>query len=772
MAAIKSAESKKETLSVSQLKTPAEHIEKVKSLLLARWEHDREWKLNLAFYQGKQYAFFPKRSTNMVTLATEPAELPRYRVRLVSNQIMPGVRSLVAKLTKTKPVIHAVPSNATERASRGARIAERLHEHWWRELNLNTKRNEAWSWAQIGGQGWWKIGWDFNAGKTMTYTVAPDGSPIIGDKIEELFQESLLSQGIEPIEAVVSLGEIRVDVLPPNDVVLDPSPSDYIDCQYAYCIHRLSPDEVYNRWKVWIKPDSVATDSDSSPYTYDETFSKDLVTIYIGYFRKNSVMPKGKYIVFAANHDTFLYQGDWPYPFDEIPLVKFPGLQIPGCVYDRAVVSDARPLQQEFNRSISQIIEYKNLNIVPQWIAPAGSMMRNRMTGEPGVIYFYNATSVGGGNKPEALQLGSLPPYIFENLNFTLQRMRDIFQIADVSQGTLPPNLEAGVAIDLLQEVAIDQLEPQIQQGESALARAGTMMLAFAQEYYDEPRIAKLYGSGLNQIKAFSKADIKDVDIYVEAGSGIPRTRAGRQMRIKGMIDSGLIRPDQAWKYYDMADMKTIASRFSLDEDKAYRENDLILRGIPLNPLAVQNALQAVNSGVNPQTQQPIQSPEEAQSIVMDAALDPGPADNHFVEMDIHSLTIKSEEFLSFPPEIQQSFYVHYGKHAQAASSMQQQIVPPKVSYHIRGTAGPSASAEILNKSGVNVTPEQMTEPPLETWVSDDIDEPDMDEAGNDPLTQIDIAMALSKLQEQTAKTKLMEKRSSTAEKVIKNGSS
>lgn len=758
----------KEHFSVLQLKTPQDHYKKIKELIQARWEHEREWKLNHAFYIGNQYAFFPKRSTNMVTLETEPAELPRYRVRLVSNQIMPGVRSLVSKLTKTKPVIHAVPSVATEKASRGAQVAERLTEHWWRELDLTAKRNEAWTWAQIAGQGWWKIGWNFNAGKTITYTLGPDGLPILSDKLADLFSEQLQSQGIEPIEAVVALGEVSVDVISPFDVILDPSPSHYTECQFAYCQHRLTPDEVYNRYKVWITPDSRGSTEQNNMFIpgsryKDDEMERDLVTVYVGYFKKSNVLPKGRYVIFTPNHDKFLYYGEWPYPFDDLPLVKFPGIQIPGCIYDRGVVSDARPLQQEFNRSISQVIEYKNLNIAPQFTAPANSMMRNRITGEPGVIWYYNQTNASGSGKPEPIQLGALPPYIFDNLSFTLSQIKDIFQITEVSEGGLPPNLEAGVAIDLLQEISIDQLEPQIQQGEMALAKAGTLMLSFAQTYYDEPRLTKMQGGNQSQAKTFTKTDIKDVDIYVEAGSGIPRTRAGRQLRIKNMIDTGLIRPDQAWKYYDMADLKTLQKRFAQDEEKASRENDLLLRGVPLNIVAMQSAAQAMSTGVNPMTQMPLQ-PGEAEVIIQDAGLEPGPADNHLVEMDIHAITIKSEEFNTYPPEIQQAHFSHYGKHAAFAGDLGEKQ-PPKISYTIRGTAGPTATTEILKTGGINVTPEMMAEPPLETWVSDSVDKIDQDEAGNDPLSQLDIALMAGKVQEQMARTDLMKKRAAAASK-------
>jgi hypothetical protein len=43
----------------------------------------------------------------------------------------------------------------------------------------------------------------------------------------------------------------------------------------------------------------------------------------------------------------------------------------------------------------------------------------------------------------------------------------------------------------------------------------------------------------------------------------------------------------------------------------------------------------------------------------------------------------------------------------------------------------------------IEVTPEQMAEQPLETWVTDSMDKPDADEAGNDPFTQAEQAQQM-----------------------------
>ena len=169
-----------------------------------------------------------------------------------------------------------------------------------------------------------------------------------------------------------------------------------------------------------------------------------------------------------------LYDGPWPYPFKMLPLVKFPGMRVPGQLYDSSVVEQAIPLQKELNRTLSQMIEYKNLTLKPQMLAPVGSL-RQRMTDEPGAIFEYNPVA---GKVPEAIPLPGLPSYVFEHVQDLGQRIRDTFGLNEILQGDVPPNVEAGVAIDLLQEAATDRHAPQILMLEKSLERAGSVSAA------------------------------------------------------------------------------------------------------------------------------------------------------------------------------------------------------------------------------------------------------------------------------------------------------
>src|SRR5438093_974521 len=92
--------------SLSSLTTADSLTKKLDSLRRGRQMMENQWKLNLAFYKGRQYTYFNRGSRRLESLPVDDGEKPRYLVRLVSNQIVTGAHSLLAKFIKTKPVMH------------------------------------------------------------------------------------------------------------------------------------------------------------------------------------------------------------------------------------------------------------------------------------------------------------------------------------------------------------------------------------------------------------------------------------------------------------------------------------------------------------------------------------------------------------------------------------------------------------------------------------------------------------------------------------------
>ena len=706
-------------------------VQRVDELERQREEMARQWKINLAFYKGKQYVFYNRKARRIESLPTDDGDKPRYRVRLVSNQIAPNSQSLLSRLVKSKPQFYATPGQASFEAQKATQVAENLLDYWWDSFHLTEKREEAMLWSIIAGNGFWKITWDDKQGPGMKVMVDPSGQPIVDPLVKHYFYQQLEQSGIDPdeFEKRVYQGEIRVDVMSPFDVLLDNSAQVFEDCKYAFCVHPMTSDEIFDRYGVRLKPNAVNRYPDETlPGAFsslDAKTKENVRTVYYGYFVPGDKYPNGRFVVFTKDPSIILYDAPWPYPFEELPIVKFPGLRVPGQLWDSSVVEQAIPLQKELNRTLSQMIEYKNLTLKPQMMAPVGSL-RQRVTDEPGAIYEYNPVA---GKIPESIPIPSLPAYVFDSLQDLGARLKDIFGLNEIVEGSVPPNVEAGVAIDLLQEAATDRLAPQIMLMERSLERCGNLMLQLAQQYYNEPRTLIITGSGSKpKVERFENADlIKGVSVKVEAGSGLPRTRAGRQARVMQMLQMGILSPTKAYKYLDMADFKSLQMQFEADEEQAMREHDKLIDGKIINE---QEARRAQEQLMMSMMQGGSIDPNLLQQSV-EAGLSPLPFENKAVHLETHAAFMKSAEFESLPDMIRDQFYKHFELTRAAVESENTPAgEAPKVSLQLRGAVGPTTGAKIIGNSGIRgVTPQEMLEPSLDTVVIDNKDKPNAEDA-------------------------------------------
>jgi hypothetical protein len=491
----------------------------------------------------------------------------------------------------------------------------------------------------------------------------------------------------------------------------------------------------------------VAASPDSElpidPRGNQSTSQKNVCRIRCGYFLPTKSQPKGRVVEWSVQLADCLEDRKWDYPSPVLPYVKFGGNPIPGQLYDQGVIQQAIPLQKELNKTLSQIIEQKNMTIRPQWMSPRGSMQGVRMTNEPGANWEFTPIA---GMRPEPIQMPSIPNYVFGHLAEIKQRIADVFGLNEVMQGQVPPNVEAGIAIDLLQEMATDRLAPQIRSMEHSLADFARLILEYAKTYYSEPRLMRIRGGAggsQTQVQRFVQSDLNGaIDVRVEAGSGLPRTRAGRQARVEWMMQQGLIRPEYAYKYLDTADMVGAADLMQLDEDQQLREIEMMIQGRPFNQIAVAQAKQQLQQGIDPDSGQQIDPSQINQDFVQkaldDASYKPGQFDNHSIHIDVGARFMKGIEYLALPEDAQQRIFDHVSDHMEIMTKLPSipQGIPPRVSLQLKGAVGPSTAADILHRSGVMTDAQTIgTEEPLDTWVTDSVDKPNAETGPSAPFT-------------------------------------
>ena len=707
-------------MAVENLKDAPALFQHYDKLDKAREEFTIKWKINLAFFKGRQYVFWNRSANKLNQIPVEDGEKPRHRVRLVSNQISPYTNKLIAQMNKTKPVMHAKSGNSDLDSIQAASIAEQILEDVESYTGMEYKKREVLKWAAITGKGFWRIDFDKQAGEPSHILLDPNGQPIVNPMQRKMYEEELRNMGVDPMQVSQTIwpGQIRIDVLSPFSLVVDPLATCMHDAKYAICEHPLSPSEVKARYGKDVPGDSKLSSPDDFITAKGPTYNSqdnDAVRVFYGYFLPCASNPKGRYVVFTKKE--ILYDGAWEFPVQRLPFVEFMIDEFPGEMWSYGLVDKAVPLQKQLNRAISQIAEYTNLTVAPRWFSPFGAL-RGPMSTEPGSITEYNPVA---GMQPTPQQMPQLNPVVFSQIQDISVRLMQTFYQTEMQDGMVPPNIEAATAIDLLQEMSADGIAPLIDAFEKSIECAANLILEFCLANYDQYRVLKIVGANnIAKVKAFFSVGAV---VKVESGSGMPRTRAGRQAAIERLVQMGVIPPHFAGKYLDTANAREIQAKIESDEDQALREHEKLLKGVPLNSAAVQMAIQQVNSP-DPQTGAMV-DPMQAQQIIQSAALSPKSFENHAVHADIHAQFMKSPEFEDMPPELQQVFMEHYDQHA-AMLAQPEQIEKPRVNLQLRGAVGGQTAAAILNESGVAIPTEVVVnDTPLDTVVFNSKDKPD-----------------------------------------------
>lgn len=504
-----------------------------------RMPFERQWYLNLAFYFGKHYAkWMGTTSLGSWTRLYEP-KAPEWRVRMIINKTRVVVRAELAKVTKEKPRGFVIPATTDDDDIAASRAAEQIVEHLWREKLVFKQLRRAEFWNLLCG------------------------TAFIKDWYEK---DRVANDGVK--------GDIMLEPVSPFHMFVPEMQEEELENQ-PYAIHAVakSPEWIARTFGVEIQPASSSQGDILSQQFLGAlgigAQKRDLVPVKEAWIRPCKKFPDGAVVMWSEQEILNVHEG-WPYKHGEFPFSKLDHIPT-GRFYGDSTIVDMIPLQKEYNRTHSQIIEAKNRMAKPQLIAARGSVDPNRITSEPGLIVFYTP----GFTPPQPLPLTPLPTYVMEEVDRIQRDMDDVSSQHEVSKGRTPPGVEAATAISYLQEEDDSKLSYTIASLEEAVEKVTRHFLSHVNEFWAAQRIVRVVGDN-NQYESFmfSKADIKgNSDFRVEAGSATPRSTAAKQAFIMELGKMEWIPPQQALRYLNMAETGKLYEEMQLDTRQAQREN-------------------------------------------------------------------------------------------------------------------------------------------------------------------------------------------------------
>lgn len=629
----------------------------IRAFVEDRWKSKDYYKLNLerkwleiiAVYEGLPYLSY----SQLYKRLTAIEDVPSWRVRLVVNLLLPYIRTAAAKHLRNKPIWDVLPATDATEDIAVALAGKKVLQGCWYTHNLNYKFIELLLWLGLTGNAFAYAYWNPEAGPTMQLSVKEfiDTQQLYAASSNPQALQQIVAQAQQKFEAFVKqnqspfmqMGDVALHIPTPFDIVVpwtdcwENKPwlisaqmrdiSFYVDKGYDPKDFK-EPGPSENRFYYYTKrinnlmslgygsPDGSSTDPD-----------KQVLELQI-WLPKSKQLPQGFWGVIAGGN--VLQKGPNPYQHGEIPIIKFTAERTPGKVWGFSAAEQVVPIIREYQKTISQTIEIKNLMAKPKWMVPkSANIKKTAITSEPGELIEYT-----GAQAPTPHNPPNVPNYMLNLLGIHRKDMDDIMAQRDATKGENPAGSRSATMLVNLQEQDDGQLALIGLDFDAGFSNLGRLFLSNYDQFVREDRLISYTGENNRfEVAALKQGALKGknsgilgADYYnvrVTQFSQFGLSRAGQMELIKTLLQYNVFKPEdrsKIMKFLSLGFFEDSIDEYKIDRSNAYRENLMMAQG----------QMAAINL-----------------------------ADHHTTHKEEHMRYMKGDDYKQLQPQLQQLFQQH-----------------------------------------------------------------------------------------------------------------
>lgn len=600
--------------------TPAAIVDYVWRLWQAQ-DPDAWWRMrNAARYlllaEGFQWLDWNQRSN---TWAPQP--LMEGRTQATLNYIRPVLRSRIQRIQSAQLAWRSVPTSNDAEARDRATVAQRLLTTRYRMLEMDSKTRMARWLADCNGVSFFKSFWNPDVGPMAnatrvlphpvtgtltTYPVDAQGEPLMhpetGDPQTEppnafqyrpgdtdtalrtLFnlrcnpeawgwtpQEGMrwiIDAELTPISVVKArYGQLAKDLLPTDD---QPQLT-----QYQRLLRAITGRPVTGAGG----PIGLLTPPINTPVPDQST------VLLMEYWEvPTAELPSGRLIVVGGH--TLLYDGPLPQGF--VPYVPVYCDRKPFDPYGHAIVQDLDSPQCLINEQWSLLQEEIRRDVVGQYIGYDIPGLFDQLSSEPDghvkIPLKSGFLNRGVQDLVQRMPHATINPARLEIIDRARAAIFDFGSFHGIQQGQVPPGVDSGIAIQLLQEAENAQLDDTIRTLKESNLLWGRQQLALARWGYGPQEERYLPGEDPTKLyltESITGLDLPDPDlISLDLDGFKPTSDAARRAEITDLASRGLISGPQAVEILDLGrGFEGIFPSQTRHYDRARAENLAIQKG-------------------------------------------------------------------------------------------------------------------------------------------------------------------------------------------------
>jgi hypothetical protein len=478
-----------------------------------------KWLTSYQYYYGRHFRTSSGMTEYSIQQAGKSGELSLVKANHYRNLI----RHTLALTTNQKPSFDAKAINSDIDSINQARLANSILDAYLKDKKLGRNVKDAAEQALFLGTGFVYMKWEPTLGEAIAATKNEDGS---------------LNMQYE--------GDVEASTVSVFDVLLDQSKEDFNKLDW------FDVREFKNKFDLAASKPDMSDDIKELPSRDDVKYGKfnfsdqdksNDVPVYAFYHKRTPSMPNGRYILYCSK-EVILYDGPYPYS-NKLNLFRIiPGVQF-GSVYGYTDFFDVLSLQEANNMLLSTMVTNASTFGVQSVLIPEGSNVTVDQVSEGLSFIKYNAAA----GKPEPLQLSATSPQTAELYQLTASMMEMQSGINSAARGNPESSTKSGVAISLVQSMAI-QYTSQFQQSWAELLEdVGEFTLDLLRTFANTNRMVAMAGKfNKGAMQSFSKKDLTNVKrVVIELGNPMARTMAGRASIADALLGKGLIKNPQEY---------------------------------------------------------------------------------------------------------------------------------------------------------------------------------------------------------------------------------
>jgi hypothetical protein len=430
-------------------------------------------------------------------------------------------------ITANRPMMEARAVNTDYKSLAQTYVANGVLDYYMREKHLEDCLKKAAEMAIVLGSGYVKLDWNATAGD------AYDADPETGEMVYE--------------------GELEFTNLSPFDVVVDGTKETWNNewiltrsFQNRYNLIAKYPE--LREKLLGAKPKNQSAVYRLAVFSNDDT---DDIPVYEFYHKRTEAMPDGRYMLFVDSNIVLL---DTKMPYRVLPVFRITPREIMGTPYGYTPMFDIFPIQEGINSLYSTIMTNQNAFGVQNLFVPRGADIAvNTLDGAMNIIE--------GNARPEALQLTSTPPEVFNFLNMLIQSAETISGVNSVTRGNPEASLKSGTALALVQSMSLQYISGLQQSYVKLIEDVGTAIIQILKDFAMTPKVIALVGKNNRPLlKEFTGEQISAINrVVVDVGNPLSRTTAGRVQMAEQMLQMNLIKsPEQYFQVLNTGKIETM----------------------------------------------------------------------------------------------------------------------------------------------------------------------------------------------------------------------